>query len=337
MTQSRSAAFLAGILSVFMGAASAQDRPVVRLNDYPGLGNPMARILVDEKICEKHGLTCTLQTIPSASLAVQALVGGTIDVASAGADSGILAASRGMNLKVLGNALANTNFFLAVGKHVNAAAQGYPAIMETLRGKKIGVAARGSPAEYQFAALARGAGMKPGDFTIIAVGGPDTAYPALMHKQVDALLAFEPVAAFCEVLDQCVVGVDMRKGQGPAELVKLNGAAAPNWVRADYASKHPQVIQALNAAFLEAEKYYAEPEKWQTVIDVTKRRFPLDNPKADALIKQALDNTRASVRFALNPDSLQAMADFLYDTGQLDKRFDTTTLLMPDGQARAHQ
>lgn len=310
----------------------AQAMPVVRINDFPGVGNPMARILVDEKICERHGITCTLQTIPSASLAIQALVGGSIEVASAGADSGLLAAARGMNLKVLGNALANTNFFLATGKHIQAelSGAGYPEVMQRLKGKRVGVAARGSAAEYQFAALARGAGMAPSDFIIVAVGGPDTAYSALQHKQVDALLAFEPVAAFCEVLDTCEVTVDMRKGEGPAELVELNGAAAPNFIRADYAEKNPKVIAALKEAFKEAEKYYKEADRWGTVVDITRRRFPINNPKADEIIEAALRNTRDSVRVELEPQALQRVADFLYRTKQLSEPFDTRSLLLSD-------
>jgi len=312
---------------------SAQTNTTVRINDYPGIGNPMARILVDEKLCEKHGITCTLQVIPSASLAVQALVGGSIDVASAGADSGILAASRGMKLKVLGNALADTNFFLAVGKHVDLdkAQAGYAPVMQRLRGKKIGVAARGSPAEYQFVALAQGAGMQRNDFTIVAVGGPDTAYPALLHKQVDALLAFEPIAAFCEVLDQCIVAVDMRKGQGPADLIKLNGAAAPNFIRAEFAEQNPAVVKALITALKEAESYYTDPAKWQTVVDITAKRFPINNPNANAIIDRALNSTKESVRFKLDPNALQAMADFLFNTDQLSQPFDTTALLLDAG------
>lgn len=324
---------LAAALLFISGVSHAADEmPVVRINDFPGVGNPMARVLVDEKICERHGLTCTLQTIPSASLAIQALVGGSIDVASAGADSGLLAAARGMSLKVLGNALADTNFFLATAKHVHADIRdaNYPAVMHQLKGKKIGVAARGSAAEHQFAALARGAGMSTDDFTMVAVGGPDTAYSALQHKQVDALLAFEPVAAFCTVLDTCNVAIDMRKGQGPKELIDLNGAAAPNFIRAEYAEKNPKIVAALEAAFKDAEKYYTNAEKWDTVVSITQRRFPINNPKADEIIETALRNTQESVRFTLEPQALQQMADFLYRTKQIKSPLDTRTLLLSD-------
>jgi hypothetical protein len=41
--------------------------------------------------------------------------------------------------------------------------------------------------------LARKAGLRAEEFTFVAVGSPNTAYPTLVSKQVDAAMSFEPL------------------------------------------------------------------------------------------------------------------------------------------------
>ncbi len=120
-----SRSILAG-LSLLTGAASCMAQAslggggeTVRINDYPGIGNPLGRIVVAKQLCEKYGLKCTLQTIPGAPLAMQALIGGSIDVSGAAAEVGLQAAAKGADLKVIGNALRDSNFFLVAGNAVN--------------------------------------------------------------------------------------------------------------------------------------------------------------------------------------------------------------------------
>ncbi|MDM0043905.1 ABC transporter substrate-binding protein [Variovorax dokdonensis] len=318
-------------LTLTTGAAFAQSQEtVVRLNDYPGIGNPMARVMVDQKLCEKQGFRCTLQTIPSAALAMQALLAGSLDVASVGAETGLLAASKGAKVKVFGAALVNTNFFFAVGNHLGPQVTGqkYPEVVKSLKGKRIGVAARGSAAEYQFASLAAGAGLKTEDFTMVAVGGPDTAFAALANKQIDGLLGFEPVAGMCQVLGACTIAVDMRKGEGPKELVALNGASAPNFVRAEFARDNPKVLAGLAAAFAEAEGYFTNPSHFDELVSMTEKYFPMNHPKRKEIISTALQASVGAVRFRIDPKSLQAISDYMQRTGQLPASFDTAGLLL---------
>ena len=74
-------AFAVAAFCVATTAALAQSTPpVVRIQDYPGIGNMLFRIAAARGYCEQHGIKCELQMIPSGPLGVQALLAKSIDV-----------------------------------------------------------------------------------------------------------------------------------------------------------------------------------------------------------------------------------------------------------------
>ena len=150
--------------------AFAQD--TVKVQDYPGLGNMLVRVAIAQKICDKHNIKCEVRTIPAAPLGLQTLLAGDIDVAFGPPEVVIQAASKGADIKIIGNGARGSIFFVVAGNHLETpnASKGYPAVMQDLRGKKIGVTARGSGAEFQFVDLLKGAGMSTSDVTLVAVG-----------------------------------------------------------------------------------------------------------------------------------------------------------------------
>lgn len=99
------------------------------------------------------------------------------------------AIEKGACIKALNATIGNT---LDVVAQPGAAIAGDPtnpnSTMASLKGKSIGVIARGSGTELWIAALLAEAGMDPAkDVTFVAVGGPATAVQAFKAKQVDAL------------------------------------------------------------------------------------------------------------------------------------------------------
>ena len=51
----------------------------VKFQDYPGTGNMLARVAISKGYCEKYGIKCTLQRIPTGPLGAQALLAKSID------------------------------------------------------------------------------------------------------------------------------------------------------------------------------------------------------------------------------------------------------------------
>ena len=204
MTTAALAAALA--LAYVPVAALAQGKgETVKIQDYPGIGNLLYRVAVSKGYCEQHGIKCQLQVIPSAPLGAQALLAKSIDVAVIGPETQILAMLKGAKLVALASVSVLNPFAIVVRNEPGMPEAGldYRAVMTGLKGRKIGVPARGSVAELQFGQLAGHAGAKPEDFTFVAVGGPNTGYGALVSKQVDALMTFEPAASMCTVLKTC--------------------------------------------------------------------------------------------------------------------------------------
>ncbi|MDZ7854680.1 ABC transporter substrate-binding protein [Sphaerotilus sp.] len=310
-------------------AASAHAQEVVRVQDYPGLGNMMLRVAITNGYCDKRGIKCEAKTIPAAPLGVQTLLAGDLDVAMAPPEVVIQAVNKGADLRIIGNGARNSNFFLmaSTGLETPNAAKGYPAVMQDFKGKKVGVTARGSAAEFQLLDLLKGAGMKSEDITIVAVGAPNTAFPAIANKQIDGLMLFAPMDGFCEVSKACRIVVDPRKGEGPADLLKLSGAAVVLAVRADYTVKNTKALDALAGALREAEAFIQAPANYAAVFKIAQETGKINIPSGDQILDFSLRTGLPSYRFALEPAALQHAADYLHRTGQVDKLVDTARLL----------
>jgi NitT/TauT family transport system substrate-binding protein len=327
--QSRRWAAVALVLVGLGSRASAQAQELVRVQDYPGLGNLMLRVAIAHKLCEKQGIKCEARTIPAAPLGMQTLLAGDLEVSFGPPEVVAQAAARGADIRILGNGARGSIFFVAAGNHLDTpnAAKGYPAVMQDFKGKKIGVTARGTGAEFQFLDLLKGAGMSAADVTLVAVGAPNTALPALTNKQVDAVMAFEPMGGFCEVLKACRIVVDPRKGEGPPELLAVAGAGSVLVVRNDYILKKPQAVAGFVAAMKDTEAFMQNPANGDAVLKVAQDTFKIDLPKGGEVVAAVLKTTLTAYRFAMDPKAVQAAADYLLANKQLDKPLDTRRLI----------
>jgi NitT/TauT family transport system substrate-binding protein len=210
---------ISSLAFVLAGPTLAQT--TLRIQDFPGLGNFLVRVANANGYCEKHGVKCELRTIPTAPLGVQTLLAGELEVAFPPPEVAIQAVNKGADLKVIASGAISPVFFLmaSAGLETPNAAKGYPAVMQDFKGKKIGVTARGSGAEIHLVEMLKEAGLKADDVTIIGVGAPNTAFPAIANKQIDGLVLFAPMDGFCEVSKACRVVVDPRKGEGPSDIL----------------------------------------------------------------------------------------------------------------------
>lgn len=309
-------------------AAQAQT-PTLRIQDYPGIGNFLVRVANAQGLCEKHGLRCELRTIPQAPLALQALLAGDIEVAFTPPEVLLQAVGKGADLKVIGSGARSPTFFLMASAHLPTprAAQGYPALMQDFKGRRIGVTARGSAAEFQLVSLLQGAGMQAGDVTIVAVGSPNTAFPAIAQKQVDGLMLFSPMDGFCEVTQACRVVLDPRRGQGPSDVVDTNGAGVLQVVRADFLRGNARAVDGFRRAMQEAADFAQDPARFPALLKVAQDSFRINVPDGDRILEVALRNALAGMRFPVDPKALQHAAGYLQRTGQIDRRLDTAALL----------
>jgi len=331
MQKSTFLAFLAAWLAAaFPTIASAQGKgETVKIQDYPGIGNMLYRVAISKGYCDKYGIKCQLQMIPSAPLGTQALLSKSIDVAFGAPEVQISAMLNGAELKaILGGANLNI-YIIAVRNDIEVpnASKGFPAIMADLKGKKIGVVARGSGSELQFRFLAQKAGAQADDFTFVAVGAPNTAYGALTSKQVDANMSFDPSGALCDVLKTCRTIYRGSEAKDPPEVSATNGASANMFVRQGTIDTTAHVVDALIAAAKDAEAFIQDPDNYAEALSIAQSYFKFDMARGEEVMDAALKRAIPGYRASISRSALKAIADIMLETKQIDTAFDTTKMV----------
>lgn len=328
----RLAAFALGAFLVSGNAVAQGKGETVRVVDAPGIGNMPLRVAIRKGYCEKYGIKCESKIIATGPLAVQTLLAGDVEVVFTASEVFIFGAARGADLKILPfNGVRTPIFFIAAGSHLETpnSGKGYPASMQDLKGKKVGVTARGSGAEQQLVDMLKGAGMSAADVIIVAVGAPNTAFPALSNKQVDAVVTFEPFGAMCQVTKACRVLVDPRAGDGPNEITAMGPAAVTNAVRGDWALKNPHVIEAYGRALADANTFVNNLANLAELAQISQSFFKFEGPQGDLI-------TNVALRIAIEPKAyggdldakaFQSIAGYLNRTGQMPQLFDTAKMI----------
>ena len=236
------------------------------------LANYQAVIAEKKGFCTKHNFKCETKAINAGPLALQALVGKSVDVALTGTDTAVANIAQGGDLLVVSTLRQNSPFIIAAGPDtpVPNKAKGYPAVMQDFKGKKVGVTSRGAATETNLVALLQGAGMQASDVTFVPVGGPGTAFQALtVGKQIDFLSIFEPVPTMCAGTKQCEVVVDLRAGNvGPKIITDMNGASITLLMRREMVESNPKLVHAYNAAMSDATKWARDPANFEEVLKI---------------------------------------------------------------------
>lgn len=323
LLKSRLALAVAAIGLVSLAAADAQEKIVangetVRIQEYPGASLHFTHwVAIEKGFCKAHGLNCHLVPIPSGPVGLQALAAGSLEVSFASSEVTMQAASRGNDVQLIVGHSPGNVYVLSVHKDVPLPnkAKGYPAVMQDLKGLKIGVTARGSGTELQARALFAGAGMSPDAATYVAVGSPGTAYPAFLARQIDATLMIEPFAAICRVQKNCVDLVNLEADEGPAAVSSLNGAFVTFAARRDYIKANPKVIGAFIQAMEDATKWVNDPANADELFKIVKARLKLGSDIADADgVLRELVRSRAP-RYGTNIDrkAVKAFSDYLIE------------------------
>lgn len=330
ITKLLSAVAGAALMGVISQPAFAQGKgETLKIQDYPGVGNMLTRVAIAKDFCKARGITCQLQMIPTGPLGGAALLAKSIDVGFFPPEVQISAMLKGAQMKAVASG-ATLNVFLIVVRNdveVPNAAKGAPDFIADLKGKKIGVPARGSGAEIMFTFLAQKVGLKAEDFTFVANGAPNTAYGTLMSKQVDANMSFEPSGALCEVLKTCRVLYRAGLSEKPAELFAINGAASNLVVTHETLDKNGAAVEALVNALKDAEAFIQDPKNFDEALKIAESFFKFEFPRGDEVMKEALKIALPAYKASISRPAVKAISDYLLTTKQIDTPIDPTRIV----------
>jgi NitT/TauT family transport system substrate-binding protein len=269
--------------------------------------------------------------IPAAPIGAQALLAKSIDVAFVPVEVQVNAMVKGAGIKAFVGAAANNPFLLVVRNDVASvnSEKGFPSFMADLKGKKVGVTSRGAAPELLLTFLARKAGITAEDLTFVAVGSPNTAYPSLISKQVDAVMSFEPAGAVCDVLKTCKTVYRIATTPEPAELFATNGGSNVHVALQEFIDKNPNVIEALTKAARDAEAFLQNSSNFEEATNIMLASFRLEMPQGNEIMVRSLRYMLPGFKAAISRPAVKAITDYMFTTHQLEAPFDPTRLVLP--------
>lgn len=308
-----------------------QEKQVVRTQEYPGnLVHLVDWVMREKGFCARQLLDCQPVTLANGPLAQQAAAAGSVDIIVSSADVMMQAVAKGNDLMILGTDITNNIYSLSASREVaqTVAGKSYPENMKALVDKRIGVTARGSSTEMVTRALFAGAGLSADKVAFVAVGAPTTAYAALVAKQVDAVLSWDPVPALCAATNNCKTFVDMSRGEGPAEMKAMNGGFVVWQARREYVQKNGPVIDRFLRAHAEAVRWVQDQANFEEAKALASRSFKLgDLPRRDEVFDQMVRSAIASYGTTFDRKAVDGFNAFLLSNKLIDKPLSAATIV----------
>ncbi len=326
---------VAGLWPIAAGSQTPKaNSETLKIQNYAGTtGNMHAVVAKAKGFCDVYNFKCETVTVNSTALGLQALVGKTIDVVQGGGDLTAATLLAGGDVAIVGVSLPNSVLSLSMRNDVPLPnrAKGYPAIMQDLKGLKIGVTARGTSSEQLLNTMLTDAGIQPSDVTFVGVGGPATAYAALtIGKQIDGVVMFQPMTQLCRFNKTCDTVVDMTAGEGPAAMKAMNGASVIFAMRREQADGNPALMAAFYAAMRDAATWFNDPANFEELVKIYTPLISFgDLPGADQLRRAWIKSVIPSYSKTLSVDrpAVKAMIDYFTAAKVLDKPVDPARLI----------
>jgi len=247
-----------------------------------------------------EGLDVEIQDFPGGARALQALLGGSVDVVSGAYEHTITQQAKGQNIEALVLQGKYAGIVLGMSK-AKAAAYKSPA---DLKGMKIGVTAPGSSTNMFVNILLAKAGLKPDAVSIIGVGATAGAVAIMKRGEIDAISNLDPVISQLESDGSIVPVIDTRTAKGMQDVYGGAYAAGCIYVPSDFAKKYPNTAQAVVNAMVRALRFIQQSTPDQIVAAV-----PPDYYADKALYKAALEKNLDGFKHdgAIGMDAAQAV------------------------------
>jgi NitT/TauT family transport system substrate-binding protein len=231
-------------------AADAPEKPKVQIAVGGKVGFFYLPVSVAEGLgyFKAEGLDIEFSDFAGGSRALQALVGGSADVASGAYEHTIQMRAKKIALKafVLQGAYADIALGVVKGKIPN-----YKSAAD-LKGKKIGVTAPGSATHFFVMHQLISAGLKPDAAQIIGIAQSGGAMASVQRGEVDAICNVDPVLTELELSGAIQIVADARTPEGSQAIYGGPFPAGCLYTTEKFLQANPKTVQALANAIVRA-------------------------------------------------------------------------------------
>ncbi|MGI4954282.1 MAG: ABC transporter substrate-binding protein [Janthinobacterium lividum] len=256
----RRTALLASLAAPLARPALAQSRAKVR---FAGGGVALYGympffVAIGQNLFAKHGIEAEIAQFPGGARAMQAVLGGSSDVACGYYEHTIQMAAKNAKLTAFVLQAQNSGLVLGVRKALGDKVK----TVADLKGMKLGVSAPGSATHLFAMQLLAKAGLKPTDMPAIGVGTTQTAMSAFERGDIDALSLFDPIIADLEARGEVKILADARDTAGTLSVFGGPYASGCLYAETGWLPKNEAAVRGAAAAILEAVTFLktATPE-----------------------------------------------------------------------------
>jgi NitT/TauT family transport system substrate-binding protein len=250
-----------------------------------------------------EGLTVEIAAFSGGSKALEALMGGSLDLVSGAYSHTIDMAAKGQKLVEVVEQIRCPGFAVLLSKRKMA---GYKGIKD-LKGLNIGVSAPGSSTHEVLDYILNKNGVNPNDVQIIGVGTSSGAVAAMRAGEIDAIISSDPVLTVLTNAGDATDIIDMRNPKNSDTVFGGPYPEASVYATAKFVKNNPNTTQAVVNAVVRAERWMAKSTPEQ-IADALPKEYLLGDK---ALYLEAMGNMRS----CYSPDGLmtQKAAETVFD------------------------
>lgn len=218
----------------------------------PALG--LVKVAADKNFFKDEGLNVEIKEFTGGKFALQALVGGSLDLATAAEFPVTLATLNGEKLSILSQVNETKGFSMLLGKE----GESFDAEKYFTKKRKIATSVGASP-EFFASEFFKKYSINSSQYEIVSMKPEDTPI-ALANGSVDGIAIYEPFASFAKKQAGAENVFEIKAPELYSERIAL--IAKPDWV-----SQHQNEIDKLLGALNKAEKFVrSNPEESQTIV-----------------------------------------------------------------------
>jgi NitT/TauT family transport system substrate-binding protein len=198
-----------------------------------------------------EGLKVEINDFQGGSRTVEALVGGSVDVAVGAYENVVFLQAKGIEAASVVLFTSKFGFALVLPKD-RAASYKSPKDIKAL---KIGVTSPGSATANALEILLAKDGLTMKDVSVIGIGGGAGAVAAMKSHQIDGMVMSDPVVTRLEMDGDGVSVVDSRTDRGQTYIYGGPSAASSSFVLAKFAREKPDLVQGYVNAVVRTLKW----------------------------------------------------------------------------------